>query len=241
MESRPLTVIFRDEDLVAVAKPAGLVTHPTRQCADGTSLMQLLRDQLGRWVYPAHRLDRATSGVMVLGLSAEAARGLTDALAARAARKTYLAVTRGWCPDEGLVDKPLPANGDGPLQEAATSFRTLARAERPWPVRPYASARYSLVAATPHTGRTHQLRLHLRALNHPIVGDTKHGDGAHNAAWAERLGVRRLLLHAWRLELPHPRTGAPLALVAPPPPEFIKALEIFGEFSLPLETAPPPA
>jgi tRNA pseudouridine65 synthase len=224
-----LPILHRDDQLVAVAKPSGLIVHPSGLAPDRDTCMTRLRDQLGRWVFPVHRLDRGASGVLLFGLDPASARALADAFAGRRVRKRYYAVVRGVPPTSGEIDHPLPAEtGSGPPLEARTSFRRLAEVELPYPVGPYPVARYALVLAEPETGRMHQIRRHLAHLRHPIVGDVTYGDGKHNRLFRERLGLRRLLLHARALELPHPQGGEPLRLEAPLPDELAGLFRSFG-------------
>jgi tRNA pseudouridine65 synthase len=224
-----LEVIYRDDQLVAVAKPSGLIVHRSGIAPDRDTCMTRLRDQLGQWVYPVHRLDRGASGVLVFGLDPDSARSLADAFAGRRVRKQYLAVVRGVPPAAGVIDHPLPPEaGNGPALEARTSFRRLADVELPYPVGRYPVARYALVLAEPETGRMHQIRRHLAHLRHPIVGDVTHGDGKHNRLFRERLGLRRLLLHARALELPQPLTGQRLRLQAPLSEELAALFLSFG-------------
>lgn len=210
-----LPILWRDEHLVAVYKPAGWLVHRTGLDAGETRfVMQALRDQLGRHVFPVHRLDKGTCGVLVMALHSEAARALSQSFEHQAVRKRYLALVRGWAPASALVDhalKPDDAPADAPAQAARTSVRLLARLTLPEASDPrFATTRASLVEAEPHTGRRHQIRRHLKHLAHPIIGDATHGKGPLNRWWAERLGQQRLWLHAWQLALPHPVTGAPL-------------------------------
>ncbi len=215
-----LEVLQQDERLVALSKPSGLVVHRSQLAPERDTCQRRLRDQLGRWVWPVHRLDRGTSGVLLFALDSATAHVLAEAFAERRVRKTYLAVTRGWAPDAGEVDHALaPAQGAGPPAPAVTRFACLARVELPHAVGRYASARYSLVRAEPLTGRGHQVRRHLRHVDHPIVGDVTWGDSRHNRFFRERFGLRRLLLHALRLELHHPDDGRDLVLRAPVPPD----------------------
>ena len=189
--------------------------------------MQRLRDQLGVRVYPAHRLDRATSGVLLFALDPVAHERLSTAFEYGGIAKRYLAIVRGWPPDVLTIDHPLRRlSDDGEVleaetaQQAITSLRTLARTELPVPIDRYPAARYALVELRPTTGRRHQLRRHLKHANHPIIGDTTYGKGAHNRLFRERFGCKRLLLHASRLELTQPTSGQPLAIDAAPPPDF---------------------
>jgi tRNA pseudouridine65 synthase len=173
--------------------------------------MQTLRDQLGRHVFPVHRLDKGTCGVLVMALHADAARALSQAFEHHAVRKRYLALVRGWFPASAEVDhalRPDDAPPDAPVQEACTRMHCLARLELAQASDPrHATTRASLVEALPLTGRRHQIRRHLKHLAHPIIGDATHGKGPLNRWWAEQLGLQRLWLHAWQLAVPHPVTG----------------------------------
>jgi len=203
--------------MVALYKPAGWLVHRTGLDAGETRfVVQALRDQIGRHVYPVHRLDKGTCGVLVMGLHPGAARALADAFARHAVHKHYLALVRGWAPAHAEVDHPLrpdDAPPDAPPQSAHTAIERLARLELPEPCDArHASTRASLVLARPSTGRRHQIRRHLKHIAHPILGDATHGKGPLNRWWAERLGLQRLWLHAWRLTLPHPQDGRMLTI-----------------------------
>ena len=208
--------------MVAVDKPAGLLVHRSGLDAGETRFaLQTLRDQLGRPVWPVHRLDKGTSGVLLFALDADTARLLSQAFEAPdAIQKTYLAVVRGWPPAEGLIDHPLKRMEDDAragrteVQDAQTRYRTLERYELPLPQGNFPTTRCALVELQPLTGRRHQLRRHMKHLAHPIIGDATHGKGALNRAMAERLGMQRLWLHALRLELMHPIRGLALRMEA---------------------------
>lgn len=224
----PLAVVYADADFVAVDKPAGLLMHRSDLAAEvGEVLMQRLRDQLRRRVYLVHRLDRPTSGVVLFGLSAAAARAACAQFEARSATKTYLGVVRGWADVTGVIDHPLVEEEGRAPQAATTSYRCLATATWPLAVGRYPSARYSLVAVQPQTGRRHQIRKHFHHASHPLIGDTTHGDGRHNRVFREHLDCHRLLLHAARLRLPHP-AGGELDVQAPPSGTFAAVLERLG-------------
>ncbi len=219
-EPSELPVLWRDERLVAVHKPAGWLVHRTGLDAHETRfVVQTLRDQLGQRVYPVHRLDKGTSGVLLMALDSDAARLMAQAFEAREVDKRYVAFVRGWLPDAVQVDHPLKpddAPADAQPQPAVTDFHCLLRAE--WPEAmdgQHATTRASLVAATPQTGRRHQIRRHLKHLSHPIIGDATHGKGPLNRWWAERLGRQRLWLHACELGFKHPVTGAALRIESP--------------------------
>jgi len=211
-----------------VNKPPGLLVHRTGLDAGETQFaLQLLRDQLGRPVWPAHRLDKGTSGVLLFALDAAIARLLGQQFETGAAmQKTYRAVVRGWPATEGLIDHPLKRMRDDAragreeVQAAQTHYRTLAHYELPLPHGAFATTRCALMELQPLTGRRHQLRRHMKHMAHPIIGDATHGKGPLNRAVAEFLGLQRLWLHALQLELKHPVSGVPLCMEAPTGPEW---------------------
>lgn len=217
-----LTLIYEDEHLVAIDKPPGLLVHRTQLAAgEDVAALQLLRDQLGRTVWPVHRLDRGTSGVLLFALSAEVASQLGAMFEQGRMDKRYLALVRGWpVPDEGLIDHPLARDPELPsagqtMLEAQTRYRVLQRMT--WPLvtdTRFPCTRVALLEAEPLQGRRHQIRRHLKHIAHPILGDATHGKGPLNRAVAAHLGVQRLWLHAQRLTLTHPVTGASLQLEA---------------------------
>ncbi|MBP6321669.1 MAG: pseudouridine synthase, partial [Giesbergeria sp.] len=178
----PLHILWRDEHLVALYKPAGWLVHRTGLDAGETRfVLQTLRDQIGQRVYPVHRLDKGTCGVLVMALHSDAARALSQAFEQQRTHKRYLALVRGWLPDSAEVNHPLrpdDAPPDAPAQAAHTAFRCLARLELDESADGrHPSTRASLVEAVPTTGRRHQIRRHLKHLAHPILGDATHGKG----------------------------------------------------------------
>lgn len=222
-------ILYRDAHLVAVDKAAGLLVHRSPIAAgEQEALLQRLRDALGLRVYPAHRLDRPTSGLMLFGLSPQAGARLSHLFETRQVDKRYLAVVRGWLGPEGVIDYPLQDAPELPLRPAVTLWRSLARVELPIPVGHYPVARYSLVEARPLTGRLHQIRRHFHHVFHPIVGDTTHGEGRHNRLFRDHCGCRRLLLHAHCLSMPHPWGSAALELRAPPDGAWQTLMERLG-------------
>lgn len=218
-----LNILYQDDYLVAIDKPPGLLVHRASLDAGETQFaLQLLRDQLGRPVWPVHRLDKGTSGVLLFALDADTARALGLAFEAPdAVHKTYVAIVRGWPAESGLIDHPLRRMEDDAragrteVQDAQTRYRTLAHYELPLPQGPFPTTRCALVALRPLTGRRHQLRRHLKHIAHPIIGDATHGRGALNRAIAGLLGAQRLWLHAACLEVVHPVAGVSLRLEAP--------------------------
>ena len=213
----PLPILWRDEHLVAIYKPAGWLVHRTGLDAGETRfIVQTLRDQLGQHVYPLHRLDKGTCGVLLLALHPEAASKARAVFEGHRIHKRYLALVRGWAPAQCDVDhalRPDDAPPDAPVQSAQTAFKRLATLEYPEAFDSrFAATRLSLVEAMPHTGRRHQIRRHLKHIAHPIIGDATHGKGPLNRWWADRLGLQRLWVHAWELGFEHPYTGQVLQL-----------------------------
>lgn len=222
-----LPILYQDAYLIAISKPAGLLVHRTGLDAGETRFaLQLLRDQIGRPVWPVHRLDKGTSGVLLFALSRDAASAVSSLFESSDIAKTYLAAVRGWPADTGLIDHPLtrlPDDARGPgAQAARTRFRTLARRAVPLPYGDFSHTRCALLQLAPETGRRHQLRRHCKHIAHPIIGDATHGKGPLNRALAGWLGVQRLWLHAASLRLRHPCTGAPLVIEAAPGPEWAR-------------------
>ena len=231
--------IYQDEHFVAINKPSGLLVHRSMIDRHETRFaMQLVRDALGQHVYPLHRLDKPTSGVLVFALSQEMAREAMPLFAEHQVRKNYLAVARGYTEENGVIDYPLreeldkmtdgKARQDKPAQEAVTEYRRLATVELPIPVGRYATARFSLLDIMPRTGRKHQIRRHMKHLFHPIVGDTTHGDGKQNQLFRDHFLVRRLFLHAREMMFVHPATGKKLVIQACLDESFSRLINTLG-------------
>ena len=223
-----LPILYRDDAIVVVNKPSGLLVHRSPIDRHETRFaVQLLRDQLGRHIFPVHRLDKGTSGALAFALDKATATALAGQFAGKQVRKTYVAIVRGWPQPAGVIDHPLDAVQDAcaPTADSApkpcrTAFRTLATVELPVRVDRYPTSRYALVELEPETGRRHQLRRHLAHLSHPIVGDSTYGKGRHNRLFAELYGVRRLLLACVGLGFTHPATGTIVRVQADAGPEF---------------------
>jgi tRNA pseudouridine65 synthase len=198
---------------VAVDKPSGLAVH-RGQSHDPVHALQLVRDAVGAYVYPLHRLDRATSGVLVFALTEEAARVLGGAFTEGSVEKRYVALVRGAPPAEVRVEHALSREDGKPAQPAVTLITTLAR-----------YGRYALVEARPETGRTHQIRRHLKHLSCPIIGDVRYGKGEHNRLFRERYALHRLALHAMSLTLTDPTTNERITIEAPLPPDLARTLD----------------
>ncbi len=233
-----LRVLFRDEHVLAVDKPPMLLVQPGDDASE-PSLDRMVLDLVGEGdaltFRPslAHRLDRGTSGVVLFGLSAPGLRGLTAAFRERRVTKRYLALVSG-APDEDVFTCDLPLARDpsderrgkrmkvsraAQAQSALTEFRVLAR---------HPSAAYTLLEARPRTGRTHQIRVHLRASGLPIVGDPTYGDPRCNPAFRDATGIWRQFLHAWRLELAHPVGASDVHVTATLPADLARTLRWAG-------------
>lgn len=231
-------VLYQDNDLIVINKPEGWLVHRSWLDKHETVVvMQTLRDQIGQHVYPIHRLDRPTSGVLIFALSSEIARLLSEQFASNKIEKTYHAIVRGYVDGEAVIDYPLVeeldkiadkfANKDKPAQEAITFYKGLSKIELPIEVGKYKTARYSFVELKPQTGRKHQLRRHLKHIFHPIIGDSKHGDLHQNRAFSHYFAVKRLMLHASSVKIIHPITLKPITIHAKLSDDWLKILKGF--------------
>ncbi len=230
-----IEILYQDDALIAVNKPAGLAVHRSKMVGNAEEfLIDRLREKLGGNVYLAHRLDRATSGVLLIARSSEMAAALGEQFMGRSVRKQYLAVVRGWPePEEALIDYALPGSREtGPRREASTRYQRLATIEVPIELGRYPQQRYALVQAEPLTGRFRQIRKHLAHIHHPVIGDCQHGRGDHNRLYKQYFGCHRMLLHARRLQFAHPLDGRPMVIDAALDREYSDLLARFG-WSLP--------
>ncbi len=231
-----MVLIYQDQDLVAIDKPAGFHVHPPE---DGYPVprekvcLYQLREKLQQHVYPVHRLDAGTSGVLIFALSSEIAARICEQFADRRVQKSYWAIARGYTPEEGCIDEPLESEDSQKLQEARTVFRRLATLEWPEAQSPrHSTTRYSWLDVKPSTGRFHQIRRHFSRISHPLIGDSTHGDTKQNRFFRERLAVPGLCLRARRLELIHPRSQEKLVLKAPLTEKWQKLHQHFKSFDL---------
>jgi tRNA pseudouridine65 synthase len=231
MNSKVLEVIYHDTHLIAINKPHGLLVHASSIAAEATEhAVQQLRDQTGKWVFPVHRLDRKTAGVLLFAFDQETNSLMQQMFMEHKVEKVYHAIVRGYTPDEGTIDYPL-TNDSGKVREAITRYRTLGRTELPVPVGKFATSRYSLVEVKPLTGRMHQIRKHFAHIFHPIIGDRPHGCNKQNRLFLEKWGHREMLLHAVSLTFNHPHLGESVHLKAQYQPTFLKIAAEMG-FSL---------
>lgn len=221
-------ILYTDDHFIAINKPPGILMHRTRISEDTVFVVQVLRDQLNQRVFPIHRLDRATSGALILGKTAEAAGRLGEQFMEKSVEKKYLAIVRGWPPESGTVDYALadPESGKGPLQ-AITHFTRLGSSEIDHAIGlRHKTARFSLMEAELETGRRHQIRKHFAHLNYPVIGDKRHGDVKHNTYFRLHFGLQRMFLHSHLLAFKHPFTGENIRISAPVDAEFENTLQL---------------
>lgn len=233
-----LTILYQDDDLIAINKPAGMLVHRSWLDKHETVFaMQTLRDQINQHVYPVHRLDRPTSGVLLFALNPETARLMSEQFELQAVKKQYLAVVRGYLLGEGRIDYPLSVELDKIAdkfsaeklpQSALTDYLNLATVEMPYPAGKFSTARYSLMQLSPQTGRKHQLRRHMKHLFHPIMGDTNYGDLHQNRALTANTGCGRLFLHAQKLQIMHPKHLQKIMINAPLDNQWQQLFEQFN-------------
>ncbi len=224
-----MNVLHADDWLAVVDKPAGLMVHDSA-LARGESdfAVDRLRRQFGKPVFLVHRLDRATSGCLLLAFDRETASALGKQLMGEGFEKDYFAICRGWPAESAFtIDHPLDGGPGKPVKKPAiTDFEVLATCELPIPSHGFDTSRYAWLRASPRTGRFRQIRRHLKHAFHHLVGDSSHGDGRHDRAF-RAMGIQRMLLHAHRLAFIHPLTGERIEALAPPDAEFNKALALF--------------
>ena len=233
-------IVYRDADMIVINKPAGLLVHrsPINRSEKRFAVQEVRNLNGGKHVHPVHRIDKPTSGLLVFAFERDMAAELSASFSSREVKKTYLALIRGFCPEEGQVEKPLKDMHDKVLhgsnkddlktREALTRYMRLATTVVNHQVEKYPQSRYSLVRISPETGRKHQIRRHFNHIAHPIIGDGKHGDHRHNKFFKNTFGLERMMLHAWKLEFQHPRNGKPISLGAAPDDAFSGTLAAIG-------------
>lgn len=235
-----LEILYQDQYLVAINKPHGLLVHRSPIAKDATEFaLQTLRDQLNRQVYPVHRLDRKTSGVLLFALSPEILKTLSQKFEAGEIQKTYLSILRGYTEDSGTIDYPL-TNDAGKVQEAITNYRTLDKSEIDFPFGKHETSRYSLVEAKPETGRYHQLRKHFAHVLHPIIADRAHGCNKQNRFFKSTWEMTTMLLHAQKLTFQHPVDDRTISIEASVSDEFLRMAELmnFDQSTFSISTLP---
>jgi tRNA pseudouridine65 synthase len=223
-----LDIVYQDEHLIAINKPHGLLVHRSSIANDAKEFaLQMLRDQINRRVSPVHRLDRKTGGLLLFAFEKDVESSLHQQFRDGGVTKRYLAIVRGYAPDSMDIDYPL-VKENGAIQDAFTSFVTLKRAELDVPLGKHPTSRYSLVEATPTTGRMHQLRKHFAHIFYPIIGDRKHGCNKQNRFFKSEWDMTTMLLHASELEFVHPVTQERIHLKATIHDEFKRVMELMN-------------
>lgn len=233
IEKEALEILYRDDRYIAIHKPSGLLVHRSPIDRRETRFaIQLLRDQIGQHVYPAHRIDRPTSGILLFGLDADAGTALSILFQERKVQKTYQAIVRGHIPPSGVIDSPLHKYKDldghkksDETQEAHTDYKRLAISELPYPTDRYDTSRFSYVELYPHTGRRHQIRRHLAHIRYPIIGDIRHGCNKTNKIAREKSSINRLMLAATEINFEHPFESKPIHISCRPEASFQHGLE----------------
>jgi tRNA pseudouridine65 synthase len=226
--NRSLEILYQDEHLVAINKPHGLLVHRTKIAAEADEFaLQILRDQLGQKVFPVHRIDRKTSGVLLFALDEETNSKMSTKFQNQEVDKTYLAIVRGYAPDYGTIDYPLKKE-NGQMKEARTHYKTLAQTEIPVPLGKFETSRYSLVEVKPETGRMHQIRKHLAHIDHPIIADRPHGCNKQNKLFKEKWGMDSMMLHAKKVKFKHPVTQETVNIKANISTEFERTLSFLN-------------
>ena len=225
-----LDIIFEDQFIICVNKPNNMVVHHayhSRNVADETCLLQLIQAEKGIKVYPIHRLDRKTSGIILLAKETTNVSKFQELFTNNEIEKTYYGVVRGFSPETKTIDSPVKGRDASIHKDALTYLKTLEQIVLEIPVKPYDSSRYSLVELKPKTGRMHQLRVHTSKISHPLIGDIKYGDKNHDLMFEENFGWKNMFLHAGHLKFKHPFSEEVLILKANFPKNWISLFEEF--------------
>lgn len=218
----PLRILYQDDHYVAIDKPAGFQVHPpedpSHTLSNSYNCLHLLRNQLKQYLYPVHRIDRATSGVLLFALKSKSASALCRLFQNQKIYKVYYAVTRGWVQEEGQIERSLPSEpnhlGSSMEQSSVTHYQRLETLSLPIAIHKYSTSRFSLVRVVPKTGRKHQIRRHFSSSAHPLIGDTIYGDGKQNRIFKEYFGISNLLLKAYLIQFTHPFTHQPIIITS---------------------------
>lgn len=221
-----LEILYKDNFLVAINKPHGLLVHRSKIARDADVFaLQLLRDQIGQHVYPCHRIDRKTAGVLLFALNEEVDKMMKSLFAENKISKIYRCILRGYTAAEEIIDYPLKRD-DGKVQEAITKYRTIKHSEVPLQIGKFPTSRYSLVEAYPQTGRMHQLRKHFAHILHPIIGDRPHGCNKQNRFFKQEFSMDTMMLHAQSIQFIHPVTKKEVIIEAKASAEFVRVQQL---------------
>ncbi|CAM1348023.1 pseudouridine synthase [Tenacibaculum crassostreae] len=226
-----IEILYEDDYILCVSKPNNVVVHHahhSRNVADEASLLQLVNQQCGLKTFPIHRLDRKTSGIILLAKKSEYVANFQALFTNNEIQKTYFGIVRGHAPETKIIDTPVKGRDANVHKDAETHLSTKKTVIVDIPVKPYDSSRYSLVELLPKTGRLHQLRIHMNKISHPLIGDPKYGDKNHNMMFAEKFNCENLFLHAHSLGFVHPHSNEKLTIIADFSDDWKK---IFNEFN----------
>ncbi len=226
-----MDIIYEDDYIICVNKPNNMVVHHSkhsRNVSDENSLLQLLEEKFNSKFYPIHRLDRKTSGIILLTKDTKFVSEFQNLFTENNIQKTYFGIVRGHSPETKLIDTPVKGRDAKVYKDAETHLETIANIVLDIPVKPYETSRYSLVKLTPKTGRLHQLRIHMNKISYPLIGDPKYGDNNHNIMFEEQFDCKNLFLHAYSLDFKHPFTNKTYHLQANFPSDWIKLFEKFN-------------
>ncbi|MBK8349180.1 MAG: pseudouridylate synthase [Saprospiraceae bacterium] len=223
-----MEVLYEDDHLIAINKPHGLFVHRTALDKDATIFaVQCVRDLIGQRVYPVHRLDRKTSGVLVLAKSKSVQSLMNEMFRERQVMKKYLAIVRGYTDDNGTIDYVLKTD-KGKAQDALTHYRTIKRTEIQISSGRFETSRYSMVELNPVTGRMHQLRRHMSHIFHPIIGDRPHGCNKQNRFFLAQFEMGTMMLHASEISFAHPISGLTVHIQGEIHSEFERMIRELG-------------
>jgi len=226
-----LEIIYQDNYCLLVTKPNNVLVHHahhSRNKIEEESLIQLIENQFGKRYYPIHRLDRKTSGIILLASKREYVASFQALFTNNEIQKIYYGVVRGFSEDNKVINSPVKGRDALVYREAETQLNCLDKIELNIPVKPYDSSRYSLVELKPKTGRMHQLRIHMNKVSTPLINDAKYGDKNHDLMYAKQFGWKNLFLHAGSLEFIHPFTNKKLILKSSFSEDWV---QLFQEFS----------
>ncbi|WP_435414976.1 pseudouridine synthase [Polaribacter aestuariivivens] len=226
-----VAIVFEDEYILCVSKPNNMLVHHafhSRNVADEVSLLQEIEKEKGYKTYPIHRLDRKTSGIILLAKKKEYVSKFQELFTNNEIEKTYFGIVRGFAPATKTIDSPVKGRDANVHKDALTHLKTLAQITLDIPVKPYDSSRYSFIELKPKTGRMHQLRVHTNKISHPLIGDPKYGDKNHNVMFEENFNCSHLFLHAGILQFTHPFSLENLILKASFPEDWVMLFEKFS-------------
>lgn len=221
-----LEILYKDDNLIAINKPHGLLVHKSGYASNANEFaVQFLRDQIGQKVYPCHRLDRKTSGVLLFALNRDTNSKIQQRFTENKVNKKYVAIVRGFTEDAGVIDYPL-TNDKGKTQDAITKYKTIQQAEIDIPSGKYNTSRFSLVEIYPQAGRYHQIRKHFAHIMHPIIGDRPHGCNKQNKLFKEKFNMITMMLHASEVSFLYPGLSEEIIIEAHLHNEFKRVLRL---------------